>query len=185
MTQLQQLSKADYHTYHQMVREIEAGYLPSMAPKFYFDDPFGGTLRLSHASLLTSKIRAMTPPFSSVASTTIDWTRESENKDKSVPPRPDNVYLINGGDEQSRKEKAHSLTKNSFGMYAIYHNKDKSECAVVLAYDHDTFNLMNFERAKKLAGQNQLSDDTFPMWHKDNRFGVITLSDSPKCSFRR
>jgi len=109
----------------------------------------------------------------------------STPEEKSLPQRPHKVYLIKGGNEETREEKAYKLTQqDSFAMYGVYHNKDKSEYAVVFANEHGTFRFMNFDLAKEFSGQEQLPDNfSTSALGCEPRFGVITVGDTPKFVF--
>jgi hypothetical protein len=141
----------------------------------------------SSCAFFAVKKATVTPVFKPFTSGTVDWKRENENQDKSVPPAPSKVYLIKGGkDAASREDKACELALDDrSAMYAIYNNKDKSEHAVVLSCDHDTFNLMNFATAKKIAGEKLLPVNfKGGIFENKNRFGVIDISHTPTFSFR-
>lgn len=141
----------------------------------------------SRFSLFTPRKGAAIPEFTPYAGGTVDWSRDGENKDKSLPPKPSTVFLIKGGDEESRKQKAYDLVGQEGGsMYGVYYSKDKSECAVVFSREHDTFNLMSFAVAKKLAGEQQLPDDfSINIFSRSNqsRSGVVNLGDALRPSY--
>lgn len=100
-------------------------------------------------SFFPKSAKAVTPAFEHFEGK-VDWNREKESQDKIVPPKPSRV-IIKDGDEALRSKKLSLLLREeAIPMYASYYNKDKSECALVFACDHDTFNQMNFETAKKL-----------------------------------
>jgi hypothetical protein len=124
-----------------------------------------------------TKRSASTPPIASFKNGIVDWTRANENQDKSEPPKPSRVYLIQGGSKESRENKAHRLASECLTMYATYHNKDNSECAVVMSGSHDMSNLMNFNLAKKLAGQQHIPDGSSREIIRTADFGIITIND--------
>lgn len=131
----------------------------------------------SNISFLTPRTSAPIPSFTSIEYSSIDWNPENENKDRIKPPRASKVYLVKGGSESARNEKISAIARDeSFLMCGSYHNKDKSESAIVFSADHDTFNLMNFKAAKALAGEEQLSSDfRTRVFANANQYGVIDL----------
>ncbi len=104
---------------------------------------------------------------------------------ENTPFEPEKVYLIKGGNEESRKERIYELTRGEGSMYSIYYKGDES--AVVFSDSHDLHDVMNFELAKKFAGQKQLPENfstILKSLHEESSFGVITINDEPESVLR-
>ncbi len=136
-----------------------------------------GQAKLNYGDLDRAVTQAA-PPAMKVKNGVVDWSQESEHKESITPPKPSNVYLINGGNILEKPgDRASRIVKDAFAMHAIYYNKDRSECAVVLSCDDDTFNLMNFDKAKELAGQEKLPSNFVDTFGDTATHGVITIPD--------
>ena len=86
------------------------------------------------------------------------------------------AFLIKGGDEESREKKYRELIRgDEFYMYGAYREKD--ELDVIFVANHDDYKGMTFEKAKQLAGTNDLgSDFKTSTFGNEARRGIIDLS---------
>ena len=81
------------------------------------------------------------------------------------------AFLITGGTKKERSDRATVLHQiESSLMYANYEGKE--ELAVIFSAHHADFEGMTFEKAKKLAGSNELDCSEFG---REQCFGIIDL----------